>query len=145
MTSWSEFEASAPDLATKGRELFERYRVMLLGTRKRDGWARVTPVEPAFLFGELAIGMPRNSMKALDLMRDPRITVHSAVCSASGDDGEFILYGRAVELSDDADWMASLDRHFDEIGWHPPGSYFQFVIDIDRAWFVRDREGSRWP
>lgn len=145
MTIWAEFANAAPELASRGRALIERHNVVLLGTNKRDGWPRITALEPVMRGAHLALGMPRTTMKARDLIRDPRCTIHSATASPDGDEGEFIVYGRAIEMSDDAEYMADLERHFDRIGWRPPEPYYQFTIDIDRAWFVRHREATRWP
>jgi hypothetical protein len=40
------------------------------------------------------------SPKALDLLRDPRIVVHSVTCKREGTDGDIKLYGRAVAIDD---------------------------------------------
>ena len=46
--------------------------------------------------GQLALGMMWRSMKALDLLRDPRCVVHSVVSDKDGTEGEFKVYGRAA-------------------------------------------------
>ena len=47
------------------------------------------------------------TLKALDLLRDPRVTVHSVVADRSGTEGEFKVYGRAEDVRDPADASAS--------------------------------------
>jgi hypothetical protein len=41
-----------------------------------------------------------HSPKALDLLRDPRLVVHSVTCNREGTDGDIKLYGRAVAIDD---------------------------------------------
>lgn len=38
--------------------------------------------------------------KALDLLRDPRCVVHNTVSDRHGSEGEFKVYGRAVDVTD---------------------------------------------
>ncbi len=42
----------------------------------------------------------RASRKALDLLRDPRLVVHSPTSDRAGTEGDFKLYGRAVDVPD---------------------------------------------
>ena len=95
---WRDFEAAAPELARLGRERFERTGVVLVATVRKDGSPRISPVEPYLVLGHLLLGMMWRSRKALDLLREPRCAVHSAVCDPNGSDGEFKLYGRALTV-----------------------------------------------
>lgn len=45
---WDGFVASAPDLALRGRALLTGPHVALLGTIRRDGSPRISPIEPHF-------------------------------------------------------------------------------------------------
>jgi hypothetical protein len=88
------------------------------------------------------------SPKALDLLRDPRIVVHSVVSERSGKEGDFKLYGRAVDVQDRdrrAAYRASIKARID---WEPPEPEFHvFAIDIDSAGFVtfaEPRFGLAW-
>ena len=47
-------------------------------------WPRISPVEPLIADGHLYLGMMWRSRKALDLLRDPRCTVHSTVSERNG-------------------------------------------------------------
>ena len=40
------------------------------------------------------------SKKALDLLRDPRIVVHSVTSNKEGTDGDVKIYGRAIDERD---------------------------------------------
>ena len=100
MTSWGDFEAADPELAALGRALFLETQLTLLGSLRKDGWPRISPVEPLFFFGELYLGMMWQSRKALDLLRDSRCTVMNTVHDRMIPDGEFKLFGRAVEVTD---------------------------------------------
>ncbi len=95
---WREFEAVAPGMARLGGERFERTRVALIGTIRKDGAPRISPVEPLIVQGDLLLGMLWRSKKALDLLREPRCVLHSAIADINGSEGEFKLRGRAVEV-----------------------------------------------
>src|ERR671937_2172346 len=95
---WDEFAAAAPELAALGEERLRGRELCLVGTLRRNGWPRISPVEPEFVDGELMLGMMWRSPKALDLLRDPRCVVHSVVSRKDGDEGDFKLYARAVEV-----------------------------------------------
>ena len=53
--------------------------VLLVATVRRDGTPRLSPVEPFVLDGDLWLSMLLGSLKAADLLRDPRVLVHSIV------------------------------------------------------------------
>ena len=98
--TWQQFAAQAPELAALGEAQFARTGLALVGTLRRDGWPRISPVEPFIVDGRLYLGMMWRSVKALDLLRDPRCVVHSTVSDREGTEGEFKVYGRAVEVTD---------------------------------------------
>src|SRR5437764_11139431 len=95
---WEEFAAAAPELAKLGAERFEQRGLSLVGTLRAGGTPRISLVEPTFVDGELMLGMMWQSRKARDLLRDPRLVVHSVVCDREGTEGDFKLYGRAVDV-----------------------------------------------
>src|SRR5579871_2295659 len=125
---WAELESRQPRLARLGREKLTDRGVVLVGTTRRDGAARISAVEPFLLDGELWLSMMQGSAKAADLLRDPRLLVHSTVCSRDGGDGEFILRGIArAETSQD------IQRRYASavaasLGWDPvPGRFHLFA------------------
>src|SRR5439155_13891074 len=97
---WADVEAKQPRLAALGREKLGERGVVRVGTIRRDGSARISPVEPLFWEGELWLPMGLGSTKAKDLMRDPRILVHSIVTSRDGTEGEYKVRGRATLETD---------------------------------------------
>lgn len=74
--------------------------VVLVGTIRRDGSPRVSPVEPLLWNGDLWLSMGRSSRKAADLERDARILVHSIVTGREGTLGEDKVRGRAAPVDD---------------------------------------------
>jgi hypothetical protein len=139
---WAEFEAVAPELAQLGRTIFERDEVALVGTIRRDGSPRISPTEPDIVNGRLFFGMIWQSYKALDLLRDPRCTVHGLVHDRFGKGGEFKLHGRAVEISATEERASYRQAIFKRIGWEPEEpNYHLFAIDIQSAGsFVYEEE-----
>jgi hypothetical protein len=92
------------------------------------------------------------SVKARDLLRDPRTVVHSVVTGRDGSEGEFKVRGRAVaETADDVQttYAAEVSRR---LGWEPvPGRFHLFRMDLDDVTFIRydepsgDQHVARWP
>ena len=117
---WAEFERAAPQIAARGRERIERFDCVFVGTLRRDGGPRVNPVEAYVLEGRLLTNMMHRSLKALDLLRDPRVYVHTLVTSKSGREGELKLLGRAVVVEDERLLAALSDLFWEKIQWRPP-------------------------
>jgi len=145
---WDEFSAACPELARLGEERLRARELCLVGTLRRNGWPRISPVEPDFAAGELMLGMMWRSPKALDLLRDPRLVVHSVVSSRMGTDGDFKLYGRAVDVREPerrAAYRAAIKARID---WEPAEpNYHLFAVDIDSAGFIvfgEERYGLAW-
>ena len=88
---WNEFRSVCPELADIGQRRLEERHLCLIGTLRRDGWPRISPVEPYLVDGELMMGMMPGSRKAADLLRDPRLVVHSIVTRWEADEGDFFL------------------------------------------------------
>lgn len=101
MFSWSSFSAAAPTVAA----VFERRHraagnLCMLGTTRRDGSARISPMEPV-LFEDMIVlaGMP-GTRKFADLTADPRFCLHTATADPTVADGDAKLFGSAVNLTD---------------------------------------------
>ena len=137
MLTWQEFEQAAPEIAANGRELIERFQFVLVGTLTKDGSPRITPVEAYIIDGHLLVNMIPRSLKALDLLRDPRVYVHAPV-TAKGGDPEFKLGGRADVLTDES-LKGKLDDLFWElIKWRPrPDSHYFEILGERAAWVVQ--------
>ncbi len=139
---WAEFEALAPELAQLGRKRFTQDQVALIGTIRRDGSPRISPVEPDITNGRLYTGMIWHSYKALDLLRDPRCTVHALIHDRMASGGEFKVHGRAVEINDLAERKLYRQTLYERIEWEPEEPHFHlFAIDIfSAASFLTEEE-----
>ena len=131
--NWRAFETAATELAALGRELFVSRNVMILGSIRLDGSPRISAVNPFFVGDELLIGSMK-SAKVADLRRDPRIALHSAIFDGDGTEGEFKLFGRAIDVSD------PVLRNADPSAWwvgQPVEKAAVFAVDIESAVFVK--------
>jgi hypothetical protein len=137
MVDWAEFARAEPELARLGEERLEATGLCMLGTLRANGFPRISPVEPLLHEGRLYLGMMWQSRKALDLLRDPRCVVHNAHADKSGKDGDFKLYGRAVDVRDAGEREAYCRALEAKIGWRPPDDRFHlFAVDITEVgWF----------
>jgi len=134
---WGAFVAAAPEIGALAAARVAADRLVLVGTLRRDGSPRITPVEAFVLGDELMLGMMRRSKKALDLLDDPRLAVHSATADPAGAEGDVKLYGRAVDVTDPALRTAYGDVLEERIQWRPPEPFHLFAVDIESAAFMR--------
>ena len=141
MFAWADFEQGAPELAAIGREKIEQHGFMLLGTTRRDGTARISPVEVRIVDGQLTMSFVRSSTKVRDVRRDPRVLLHSPMVNADDPNDEFKLRGDAVEVEDPQVREAAKL-------WQPPPELDVFSVDIESAAFVVWSKGemrmTRW-
>ena len=136
--TWGEFAEAVPELVALGEAQFGRTGLALVGTLRRDGWPRISPVEPFIADGQLYLGMMWRSVKALDLLRDPRCVVHSTVSDRGGMEGEFKVYGRAVEVTGLGERRRFADAVYAAIGFRPEEPEFHcFSIAIESVVFSR--------
>ncbi|MDI3419737.1 pyridoxamine 5'-phosphate oxidase family protein [Streptomyces luteolus] len=105
MTSnWEAFASVEPDLAATVEERFGAFTHHIIATLRKDGSPRTSGIEVRFLDGELWLGMMPDSLKALDLRRDPRFALQAN--PGAGQDmggGDVRVAGRAVEVDDPQD------------------------------------------
>ena len=139
--TWQEFKSLEPELAALGEERFLRTGLALLATLRKSGWPRVSPVELLFFDGNICLGMMWQSRKALDLRRDSRCTLHNPVSNRDGSEGDFKIYGRAVEIFDLNHRRRYGDALFEQIGFRPEEPEFHlFTIDLDSVSFVEIKD-----
>lgn len=140
---WSELERRQPALAALGRRRLLDPGVVLVATIRADGTPRVSPVEPFVLDGDLWLSMMWGSRKAADLLRDPRILVHSVVTGRDGGEGEYKIRGTArAEGGPDvqARYAAAVGA---SLGWAPePGRFHLFAVTIAQVTFIRYDDGT---
>lgn len=148
MFRWADFETAAPELAVQCRELIERFRFVLVGTIRRDGTPRISPVEAHIVHGHLMLVMISGTLKARDLLRDSRILLNSPITHPGDPNSEFKLRGRAVEIQDQALREATAEAINAASGWRPPEGWHFFSIDIEDAAFIGWKGGvmqmARW-
>jgi Pyridoxamine 5'-phosphate oxidase len=104
VASWSEFEASAPEFASRVRSLMTARKHLTMATLRRDGSPRISGTEVEFAEGRLRIGSMPGAVKALDLRRDPRVAIHGPTDdppedNPSGWKGEAKIAGTASEVN----------------------------------------------
>jgi hypothetical protein len=148
MLTWAELETAAPEITALGRELLERFQFVLVGTLTRVGSPRVNPCEAYVIDGHLLLNMMPQSLKALDLLRDPRIYVHTPVISKEAIEGEFKLAGSAAVLEDDGLRRKLDDLFWRMIQWRPAADSHYFEVLAERAAYHRygdDEVALRWP
>jgi hypothetical protein len=127
-----------------GRERFERFGFLFVGTVRADGGPRVNPVEAYVVDGHLVLNLMRRSRKALDLLRDPRIYRHTPITDRLGSPGGFKAAGRAVPIEDPRLWEAAADVIEARIDWRPPKRSHSFTVEVDRAAFITyDEDGTQ--
>jgi general stress protein 26 len=100
MPSWSQFEAAAPELATRVRERLDAHKHKTLATVRSDGSPRISGTETQVSHGELWIGSMWQALKARDLQRDPRFALHSGSDDPPDWSGDAKLAGVAEEITD---------------------------------------------
>jgi hypothetical protein len=147
---WADLDRQAPRLARVCHDRLISPGVLLVVTVRRDGTPRLSPVEPLILEGDLWLSMMWQSRKAIDLLRDNRILVHSVVTGREGSQGEIKLRGRAFPV-DDLAVRARYCVAVSVLGWRPEEpSFHLFRIDIQDVTFIRyqengDQHVTRWP
>ncbi len=104
MASWQDFVDSAPEFASRVEALFTARKHHTMATLRKDGSPRISGTEVDFDDGQLCLAMMAGTRRAEDLLRDPRVAIHSqGVDPPKGDpgawSGEAKLSGRAVELA----------------------------------------------
>lgn len=104
--AWSEFAASAGDLARHAEERLAT-APSFLATVRADGWPRVHPVGPFRpRDGHLIVTMYPTSPKAADIRRTGRYALHGPVEDSEGGGGEVFIRGTAIEVEPTPDDIA---------------------------------------
>ncbi|MBO4209300.1 pyridoxamine 5'-phosphate oxidase [Micromonospora echinofusca] len=103
MAWWSDLVKAEPEFAERVRARFSVRKHGTMATLRRDGSPRISGTE--FQFdedGELRLGSMPGSLKARDLLRDPRVALHCPTEDTPEDDpgswgGDAKIAGRAHE------------------------------------------------
>ena len=149
---WSDLVHDEPALAELGRQRLADPGVVLVGTIRRDGSPRISPVEPLLWDGDLWLSMLLGSRKAADLRRDSRVLVHNVVTSRDGTVGEYKVRGRAVPVDDHTRQVGYAEQVRSRLGWEPvPGRFHLFRVELQDVTVIRyddasgDQFVTRWP
>ena len=99
MATWGEFEKAEPEFATRLKKLMTTRKHLTMATLRRDGSPRISGTEVQFSKGQLRIGSMPRAVKAMDLLRDPRVAIHGPTHDPSQAGrwrGEAKIAGRAI-------------------------------------------------
>jgi hypothetical protein len=148
---WSELQERQATLGTVAGEKLISPGVVLIGTVRKDGSARVSAVEPLIMDGALWLSMMAGSAKARDLYRDPRIQLNSIITGPEAT-AEVKIRGTA-RLEQDVYVHRSYARQAaDELGWRAVvGDFALFAVDIEDLTYLSFDEATgaqhvaRWP
>jgi pyridoxamine 5'-phosphate oxidase-like protein len=148
---WSEIEEREPALGAVARQKLIEARVLLIGTTRRDGTARISGVEPLVLDGTLWLSMMTGSTKTGDLRRDPRILLHSIVTGPEAAP-ELKVRGTAREEHDPAAHQRYAAEGAATLGWQPAaGRFALFAVDVEEVTYIGydpetgGQHVARWP
>ena len=149
---WQELGDRQPRLAGVAHTRLIEPGVLLVATVRRDGTPRLSPVKPFVIEGDLMLSMLWGSWKARDLLRDPRILVHSIVTGRDGAEGELKLRGTAREEREPRRQGRYAEAVAASLGWRPePGRFHLFSLEISDVTFLRyheptgDQYLASWP
>jgi Pyridoxamine 5'-phosphate oxidase len=122
MARWREIEQETPELAARVREAFGRAKHATMATLRADGSPRISGTEVEFTDdGNVRLGSMPGAVKARDLLRDPRVAVHSPTAEPGegGADwpGEAKVAGTAVAQLDREDGAHLFDLDLTEVVW----------------------------
>jgi hypothetical protein len=141
---WEGFRGASPEIAELAEERFRKDELVILGTIRPDGSPRISPCEVDFAAGRLLLGMMWHSHKAEDLLRDPRVAVHSVPSDRMNSGGDVKLYGLAVDEQDPEVRRAFRDEIRRRIDWAPDEpDYHLFSLDMRQAGFISFGEQQR--
>ncbi|MCX5560120.1 pyridoxamine 5'-phosphate oxidase family protein [Streptomyces sp. NBC_00038] len=126
--NWAAFGTAEPDLAKTVEDRFTAFTHHTLATLRKDGSPRTSGLEVRFLHGELWLGMMPDSLKALDLRRDPRFALQAnqgpGTTLAGGD---VRISGRAYEVAD-SEGSAAKAAYVKEV--EPPEPFHLFRTEL---------------
>jgi hypothetical protein len=138
MATWTAFADEAPEIADLAARRIAATGLLLLGTVRRDGFPRISPVEPTLAGDELVLhegklwlGMMPGSTKSLDLQRDGRLALHTATADKMVSDGDVKLWGVATHVTDHGTLQRMSDDIYGSVGHRfEVGAFDAFDIDL---------------
>jgi pyridoxamine 5'-phosphate oxidase-like protein len=139
-STWAEFEAGAPEMAARGRELLYRNGdgEGMLVTVRGDAPPRLHPVNAGVVDGHLYTFVQSKSAKRADLENDGRYALHTHY--DPGAPHEFMVRGRARRIDDEATRTAVASTWFFDAKDYP-----LYELLIDSALFGHRPTADDWP
>jgi hypothetical protein len=124
MVTWREVQNAEPEFAASVQAAFERSKHMTLATVRATGAPRISGTELRFEGDDVQFGMMAKSRKLQDLLRDPRVAIHSPTADPPEEPREWVgeakLAGRAIALP----------------GEDPENDGYSFRVDINEVAFA---------
>jgi hypothetical protein len=141
MSNWREFCTAAPDLAALVQASFGEGRHKTMASLRADGSPRISGTEVQFIGDEMWLGSMPGSLKAADLVRDPRVAIHSPSPDPAADDptnwvGDAKVAGFAVSVGEGVErdaYMAGLRELMPEFPDESMEPIDLFRIDVREA------------
>jgi hypothetical protein len=138
MARWSEIESAAPEFAAAVRQCFDANKHKTMATLRADGAPRISGTEIDFVAGDVYLGSMLGAVKARDLLRDPRIAIHSATVDTELTVGDAKLAGRAIAVTEPEELARFMAAHpGDDDSPGPPEEFHLFRVDISEVSIVR--------
>lgn len=135
MARWCEVEREAPELSEVVQRVFDAHKHKTMATLRADGAPRISGTEVQFHDGDVWLGSMGGARKAQDLLRDPRVALHSATVDPEMLEGDAKIGGRAVEVTDRGAIGRFLGEEHDDLP-DVDGSHF-FRVDVTECSLVR--------
>ncbi|MET8469948.1 pyridoxamine 5'-phosphate oxidase family protein [Streptomyces sp. NPDC006422] len=137
--TWATFTEAEPALAKTVEDRFGQHTHHVLATLRRDGSPRTSGLEVRFLNGEFWLGMMPGSLKARDLLRDPRFAMQANPGEGQTmGGGDARISGRALLVED----PATVARYTDQVEVPDPDSFHLFrteITEVTRTYVEDDR------
>jgi Pyridoxamine 5'-phosphate oxidase len=138
MATWNEFSAEAPEIADLAERRLVATGLMMLATLRRDGFPRISPMEPVIAGerltlhdGRMWLGMMVDSTKSRDLQRDGRFSLHTATADKMVTEGDVKLWGIATQVTDHDTLARFSDDIFVSVGYRfDVGKFDAFDVDL---------------
>ncbi len=137
--AWAEFEQADPALAQRVMTRLRSHRHAILATLRADGSPRLSGMEAPVRSGHLWLAMTPGSRKAVDLARDPRVSLHSALDAEDLPEGDARIDG-VVLPADEAQRAEFVAHHRYPV--EDPSMMVLFTTVIRRIVLVRVADDS---
>ena len=137
MANWNDVTTAAPAIAKLAQDRIEATGLGYLATIRKNGFPRVSGVEPSFILGELWLGMMPESLKAKDLHRDARLCLHNANVDKMVAEGDVKITGLGIEVEDLQVKERLRAKVQEETGFDPGTEYHLFRVDVKELATIR--------